>query len=65
MLETELRKLSIFLDTSSMPFLKKPICNMQTMRKIVRKVTLKTIQNESHIDHTHSKASLHSHFDNF
>lgn len=33
MLDTELRKLSIFFDTSSMPFLKKPICNMQTMRK--------------------------------
>lgn len=33
MLDTELRKLSIFFDTSSMPFLKNPICNIKTMKK--------------------------------
>lgn len=33
MSDTELRKVSIFFDTSSMPFLKKPICNVKTMRK--------------------------------
>lgn len=32
MLDTELRKLSIFFDTSSMPFLKKPICNIKKMQ---------------------------------
>lgn len=36
MLDTELRKQSIFFDTSSMPFLKKPICNIKAMEKIVR-----------------------------
>lgn len=34
MLDTELRKLSIFFDTSSMPFLKKPICNIEAMKKM-------------------------------
>lgn len=34
MLDTELRKLSIFFDTSSMPFLKKPICNIKAMKKL-------------------------------
>lgn len=34
MLDTELRKLSIFFDTSSMPFLKKPICNIKAMKEL-------------------------------
>lgn len=33
MLDTELRKVSIFFETSSIPFLKKPICKIKTMRK--------------------------------